>query len=51
MSMSPLGLMSRICGETFGSCVTFGSVLKPSAPGQIQASKLKEVLQIIHEGL
>lgn len=51
MSMSPLGLVTRICGETFGSCITFGSVLKPSAPGQIQASKLKEVLQIIHEGL
>lgn len=51
MSMSKLGFISRVCGEAFGSCVTFGSVLEASAPGQIQANKLKEILNLIDEGL
>ncbi len=49
MSMGKLGLISRLAGEIFNSCITFGSRLKPSAPGQIEYSKLKRVLEIIHE--
>lgn len=48
MSMSGRGLISRIAGETFGSVLTFGSVKKSSAPGQIPVAKLHEVLEIIH---
>ena len=48
MSMGQLGMISRIAGETFGSAVTFGSMGKASAPGQIDAVKLKEVLTIIN---
>lgn len=49
MSMGRLGSVSRLCGETFGSCVTFGSHEKPSAPGQYEMHRLREVLDIIHE--
>uniref|UniRef100_UPI00405605E4 type I 3-dehydroquinate dehydratase n=1 Tax=Agathobacter sp. TaxID=2021311 RepID=UPI00405605E4 len=48
MSMGKLGAVSRICGETFGSCVTFGAGKNASAPGQIQAEKLKGILETLH---
>lgn len=48
MSMGEKGLVSRLCGETFGSAVTFGAVGKTSAPGQIGAKELKTVLEIVH---
>lgn len=47
MSMGDLGKISRVCGEVFGSCVTFGAVGQASAPGQIEATKLKEILQAL----
>ncbi len=48
MSMSGTGIISRICGETFGSAVTFASVGRASAPGQIKAKELKETLFVLH---
>lgn len=51
MAMGELGLISRLSGETFGSCVTFGSGRESSAPGQIPAGQLKTVLDIIHQNL
>lgn len=48
MSMSGLGSISRIAGEVFGSCLTFGSGEKASAPGQIDAEELHGILQSIH---
>lgn len=48
MSMSSMGVVSRLCGETFGSCLTFGAVGKASAPGQIGAGDLKKILKVIH---
>lgn len=47
MSMSPLGVISRICGETFGSCVTFGTAGKASAPGQLPAIDLDKFLKSV----
>lgn len=44
MSMGKLGAISRICGETFGSSITFGSLTKASAPGQISVDKLRDIL-------
>ena len=35
MSMGALGVVSRMAGEIFGSCITFGAVGEISAPGQI----------------
>ncbi len=48
MSMGETGVISRICGETFGSAVTFGSAGKESAPGQVGARDLHTVLGILH---
>lgn len=49
MSMGKLGNVSRLCGEAFGSCVTFGAHEKPSAPGQYEMNQLMEILNAIHE--
>lgn len=51
MSMGPVGLISRLCGETFGSAMTFGAGDKASAPGQMPAKQLKKVLDSIHENM
>ena len=51
MSMGALGVVSRMAGDIFGSCITFGAVGEISAPGQIPAGQLEHILQIIHKGL
>ena len=48
MSMSNLGVVSRVCGEIFGSAITFGTVGEASAPGQIPVTSLKEILDLFH---
>ncbi|WP_054744036.1 type I 3-dehydroquinate dehydratase [Cellulosilyticum ruminicola] len=49
MSMSGLGVISRLAGEVFGSALTFGAAKKASAPGQVPVGKLVEVLKVISE--
>lgn len=51
MSMGPLGMISRLSGEVFGSALTFGAVGKVSAPGQIDAGDLAGVLKLIHKSM
>ena len=51
MSMSALGVISRMSGEIFGSALTFGAIGQTSAPGQISVQKLESVLQVIHESV
>ena len=48
MSMSPLGAISRLCGETFGSALTFGIADQSSAPGQLPVAELRAVLELLH---
>ncbi len=48
MSMGQLGVISRITGELTGSAVTFASVQKASAPGQINVSDMQMLLEAIH---
>lgn len=48
MSMGSMGAVSRVAGEAFGSAVTFGCVGKASAPGQIEADQLKQILEVLH---
>lgn len=48
MSMKKVGAVSRISGETFGSAVTFGSIKKASAPGQLTVKDLKHILNVLH---
>ena len=51
MSMGGSGMISRLCGEVFGSSITFGSLKQASAPGQIGADQLSSFLHLLHEGL
>ena len=51
MSMAGTGVVSRMCGEVFGSALTFGAAGKVSAPGQIDVEELRTVLGIIHKSL
>ena len=51
MSMAGTGLISRLCGEVFGSSATFGAVGKVSAPGQMNAEDLNMILTLIHKSL
>ncbi len=48
MSMGKLGVVTRLSGELFGSCMTFATVKNTSAPGQISATKVKEILDLLH---
>ncbi len=45
------GVISRLCGEYFGSAMTFGAVGQVSAPGQIPADELRGVLDVLHRAL
>ena len=47
MSMGKLGAVSRICGEVFGSCVTFAAGKNASAPGQIEVRKMEDILKVL----
>lgn len=47
MSMGDLGTISRISGKVFGSSITFGSLDKVSAPGQIPLEKLYDILNLL----
>lgn len=49
MAMAGKGLISRLTGELFGSAITFGAAAASSAPGQIRADRLKELLNLFHE--
>ena len=47
MSMGPQGVISRIAGKIFGSSITFGTVGKASAPGQLDVEELRTVMKIL----
>ncbi|GAA3016365.1 type I 3-dehydroquinate dehydratase [Tetragenococcus solitarius] len=47
MAMGDLGKLSRISGDIFGSCLTFGTVGKASAPGQIESEQLRSILDVL----
>lgn len=51
MSMSATGVLSRLCGEVFGSALTFGAVGQASAPGQIPVEQLQATLEVLHNAL
>jgi len=48
MSMSKTGVISRLCGEAFGSAVTFGAAGVASAPGQVGVAQLEQMLDELH---
>ncbi len=51
MSMGGLGVVSRLSGEIFGSCMTFGCSQNQSAPGQLEAVPLAQTLDTIHQAI
>ena len=51
MSMGGVGVLSRMCGEVFGSALTFGAAGQASAPGQMQVEELHTVLRLLHTAM
>lgn len=51
MSMAGTGVISRLAGELTGSAITFGAATKASAPGQLKASVMNDILVTLHEAL
>lgn len=51
MSMGKTGVISRVTGSFTGSAITFGTAGKASAPGQIPAERLCDILQILSESI
>lgn len=49
ISMSDMGMISRIIGEMFGSEYTFCSLTTSSAPGQLPLEKMVEYLNILDQ--
>lgn len=48
IAMGPSGVISRAACEAVGSCLTFGTAGEASAPGQMEAGMLRQVLLSIH---
>ena len=51
MSMAGTGVISRLCGEVFGSSMTFGAAKKASVPGQMGVNDLNTVLGLLHNAM
>lgn len=51
MAMGALGAVTRVSGETFGSCVTYASAGEASAPGQLPVREVRMVQEILHGSL
>ena len=52
ISMGTLGAVSRICGGTFGSAMTFASLGgNASAPGQMDVSDVRRAMEALRGGL
>lgn len=51
MAMSGLGSVSRISGEIFGSCATFGTIGRCSAPGQVSIEDLTKAMNVLHRAV
>ena len=51
MSMAGTGVISSLCGEVFGSSMTFGAAKKASAPGQMGVNDLNTVLGLLHNAM
>jgi 3-dehydroquinate dehydratase-1 len=47
MSMAGLGALTRVCGGTFGSALTFAVGGAPSAPGQLPIEDVRAGLALL----
>ena len=48
IAMGASGEISRIAGEKYGSCLTFASAGRASAPGQIPVAEMRKLLRGVH---
>ena len=48
MAMGEYGAFSRVCGEFFGSALTFATALNASAPGQLEAARVRRILEALN---
>ena len=51
MSMGGMGLITRLSPRVTGSCATFATVGRASAPGQIPVEELQPILELIDANL
>lgn len=51
MSMGRTGMISRMAGQTFGSCITFAAAEQTSAPGQMPLEDAVMILDKISESM
>ncbi|MGN0992139.1 MAG: type I 3-dehydroquinate dehydratase [Candidatus Ventricola sp.] len=51
IAMGPAGVITRIGGACLGSCLTFGTAGEASAPGQIDARRLRTALEIVQDAI
>ncbi|MFV0528646.1 MAG: type I 3-dehydroquinate dehydratase [Lachnospiraceae bacterium] len=49
IAMGDLGSLSRFSGEIFGSALTFATIDKQSAPGQLPIEELREMMNLFHK--
>ena len=49
IAMGPIGTISRLAGETFGSALTFCSLDRASAPGQMDVRLARDLMAQLHE--
>ena len=49
ISMGHLGMITRILGEFIDSAISFASITRASAPGQVNIENLEIVLNVIHD--
>ena len=47
MSMGKYGVIARLAGELFGSCLTFAAAKDVSAPGQVSVRDVRSILEIL----
>lgn len=51
IAMGPAGVITRVGAACMGSCLTFGTAGEASAPGQIDAERLRTALEIIQDAI
>ena len=51
IAMGNMGRVTRLLGEFTGSAITFASIGKSSAPGQMEIDKVREILDKLEEVL
>ena len=51
IAMGPAGIVTRIGAACMGSCLTFGTAGEASAPGQIDAVRLRTALEIVQDAI